>query len=72
MIAMRSMGKGHTVEDGFNVVGVGGLIVRCRGFDGKAENNKAASDLGAGPDTAFGEAESLGVRLGGVLVCHVN
>jgi hypothetical protein len=28
-----------TVEDGFDVVGVGGLVVGCRGFDGEAENN---------------------------------
>ena len=61
-----------TVEDGFDVVGVGGLVVGCRGFDGEAENNEATSDLGAGPDTAFGEAESLGVGVGGGVVRHVD
>ncbi len=30
-----------TVKDGFNVVGVGGLVVGCREFNGEAENNKA-------------------------------
>jgi len=61
-----------TFEDGFDVVGVGGLIVRCIGFDGEAENNEVASDLGAGPDTSFGEAESLGVGVGGGVVHHVD
>ena len=26
-----------TVEDGFDVAGIGGLVVGCRGFDGEAE-----------------------------------
>jgi len=61
-----------TVKDGFDVVGVGGLIIGCRGFDGEAENNEAMSDLGVGPDTAFGEAESLGVGVGGGVVRRVD
>ena len=61
-----------TVEDGFDVTGIGGLVVGCRGFDGEAENNESASDLGAGPDTAFGETESLGVGVGGGVGHHVD
>ena len=65
-------GVNDTVEHGFDVVGVRGLVVGCRGLDGEAENNEAASDLGAGPDTTFGKAESLGVGVGGGVICHVD
>jgi hypothetical protein len=65
-------GIDDTVEYGFDVVGVGGLVVGCRGLDGKAENNNAASDLGVGPDTTFGKAESLGVGVGSGVIRHVD
>ncbi len=61
-----------TIEDGFDVAGVGGLVVGCRGLDGEAENNKAASDLGAGSNTSLCEAESLGVGVGGGVIRHVD
>ena len=36
------------------------------------ENNEATSDLGAGSNTTFGEAESLGVGVGGGVIHHVD
>ncbi len=60
------------VEDGFDIVGVGGLVVGSRRFDSKSDNNEAPSDVGAGPDPAFGAAESLSVGVGGGVVRHVD
>ncbi len=60
------------VEDGFDIVGIRGLVVGCRRFDSEAYYNEAPGYVGAGPDPAFGEAESLSVGVGGGVVRHVD
>ena len=54
-------GIDDAIKDGFNAVGVRHLITRGRGVDGKTNDDKTTSDLGACPDRTLREAEVLGV-----------
>ena len=65
-------GINEAIKDGLDVGGVGSLVVGSGGVDGEADNNEATSDVGAGPDATFGEAEGLSVGVGGGVGCHVN